>query len=196
MSLRDIEFRIDCSRDRFDSSRKFALDPPQVESILMGDEVNGKSQVAEATRPIKSWIRKKTLNQPSDSVKIGLSITGKVEIDHHIHGLDVDTTSQEIRANEVTAVSSTKIVEDTIAVMLHHPWMDVVARVADFRDFFGQQLHTLSRIAENDRLIHLQLKYKDKLFFPNSKPFGKGCWDNVLFVSPEHKHSIGWCRAE
>ena len=47
--------------------------------------------------------------------------------------------------------------EDTIAVSLLHASVNIVARVAKLGNLFSQQLHALSRVAENDALVDLQL---------------------------------------
>ena len=52
--------------------------------------------------------------------------------------------------------------EDTVAVLLVHLGMDVVARVAQLCDFLGQQLHTLRRVAEDDGLVDLKLEGTNK----------------------------------
>ena len=41
------------------------------------------------------------------------------------------------------------------SIYLGHFGMNVVATVAQFSDFLGQQLHTLSRIAKDDTLVYL-----------------------------------------
>jgi hypothetical protein len=49
-------------------------------------------------------------------------------------------------------------VEDSVSVLLTHLGVDVEARVAEFGDLLGEQLDSLGRVTENDRLIDLQLK--------------------------------------
>ena len=50
-----------------------------------------------------------------------------------------------------------EVMEDTIAVALHHLGMDVEAGVAQLRHLFGQQLHPVYRVAEDEGLGDLQL---------------------------------------
>ncbi len=45
--------------------------------------------------------------------------------------------------------------EDAVAVLLVHLGVNVEARVSELRDLLGQQLHTLRRVAEDDRLVDL-----------------------------------------
>ena len=48
--------------------------------------------------------------------------------------------------------------EDTVSVRLQHLGMDVEAGVAQLRDFLGQQLHAVHRVAEDDGLVDLELQ--------------------------------------
>lgn len=54
--------------------------------------------------------------------------------------------------------SVAELVEDAVAVGLHHLGVDVEARVAQLRDLLGQQLHAVHRVTEDDRLVDLQLQ--------------------------------------
>ena len=74
--------------------------------------------------------------------------------------LVIHTPGEEIGADEIAAVALSEVVEDSIAVRLAHLRVDVVAAVADLRDLLRQQLHALSRVAEDDRLIDAQLKWE------------------------------------
>ena len=47
--------------------------------------------------------------------------------------------------------------EYAVAVALHHLGVNIKARVAQLCDFLRQQLHAVDRVAEDDRLIYLQL---------------------------------------
>lgn len=47
--------------------------------------------------------------------------------------------------------------EDSVTMRLSHLGVNVVAAVAEFRDLLGQKLHPLSRVAEDNALIDLQL---------------------------------------
>ena len=49
--------------------------------------------------------------------------------------------------------------EDAVAVVLHHLRVDVEAGVAQLRDFLGQQLHAVHRVAEDDGLVDLELQF-------------------------------------
>ena len=51
-------------------------------------------------------------------MKIGFSIFWKIEVDDNIDSLNVDTTSEKIRADQIAADAVAEIVEDTITVVL------------------------------------------------------------------------------
>ena len=70
-------------RNRFDFGLQFLLDSVQRITILVRDQIDGDTQMTESTRS-------------TDSVQISFGISWKIEIDHHIHRLDVDTSSQQI----------------------------------------------------------------------------------------------------
>jgi hypothetical protein len=38
-------------------------------------------------------------------MEVGLRIAREVEVDHHVDGLDVDTTREQVRADQVAAVA-------------------------------------------------------------------------------------------
>ena len=83
-------------------------------------------------------------------MQVSFRVARKVEIDDHIDSLDVDSASQKIRANKVAAMALAKFMENPVAMMLGHFRVDIVARIAKFGYFFGQQFNALSGIAEND----------------------------------------------
>lgn len=47
--------------------------------------------------------------------------------------------------------------EHAVPVRLEHLGVDVEARVAQLSDLLCQKLHTVDRVAENDRLVDAQL---------------------------------------
>ena len=60
----------------------------------------------------------------------------------HTH-LDVDAAREEVGGDEVAAVAGAEVMEDAVAVRLQHLGVDVEARVAQFGDLLGQQLHAV-----------------------------------------------------
>lgn len=61
------------------------------------------------------------------------------------------------RAHKVPAETLSEIVEDSVSVLLIHAGVYVEARVAQLCDLLGQQFHTLGGVAEDYRLVDLQL---------------------------------------
>ena len=58
-------------------------------------------------------------------------------------------------ADEVSAKSGPEVVEDSVPMGLSHPSVNIVATVTELSNLLGQELHALSRIAENDTLVDL-----------------------------------------
>lgn len=50
--------------------------------------------------------------------------------------------------------------EDAVSVGLEHLCVRVEARVAELGNLLGEQLHSVRRVAEDDRLVDLQLEKK------------------------------------
>lgn len=90
-------------------------------------------------------------------MQISLAVLREIKVDHHIDSLDIDTAREEVRADEVAANAITEVVEDTIAVRLEHFRMGVEARITELCDLFGQELDSVGRVTEDDRLINLKL---------------------------------------
>lgn len=67
-----------------------------------------------------------SLSSPGKNLQIGFTQFGEIEINHHVDRLDVYSTSEQIRADEITAEARTEIVEDPIAVLLSHFRMDII----------------------------------------------------------------------
>lgn len=66
-----------------DLCAQLGLDLVQSESVVVGDEIDGNTQVTESSRS-------------ADSVQVGLGHLGEVEVDDNVDGLDVDTSGEEI----------------------------------------------------------------------------------------------------
>uniref|UniRef100_A0A182VJU9 Uncharacterized protein n=1 Tax=Anopheles merus TaxID=30066 RepID=A0A182VJU9_ANOME len=90
--------------------------------------------------------------------KTGLCHLGEIEINYNVHSLYVDTTSEEIGADQVPAQPRPEVVEHPVPVGLLHAGVDVVAAVAQLGNLFREQFDTLRRIAEDDRLVDLELR--------------------------------------
>ena len=70
-STKSVEALVDRGRDGLDFSREVLFNLVQVESIVVGDEVDSETQVAEAARA-------------ADAVEVGLAALGEVEVDDDV----------------------------------------------------------------------------------------------------------------
>jgi hypothetical protein len=120
----------------------------QIEPILECHKIDRETKVTKTSRT-------------TNTMQVGLAVFREIKVDDNIHGLDIDTTGEEVGADEVTGDAVTEIVEDAITVRLEHFCMRVEARIAELSDFLGQELDSVGRIAEDDGLIDLKLKAKD-----------------------------------
>ena len=77
-------------RNWFDFSAEFGFNFVQGESVIVGDEVDSYSEMAEPSRP-------------TDSVQVGFCHLREVEVDDNVDSLDIDTASQQVGADQVSA---------------------------------------------------------------------------------------------
>lgn len=63
----------------------------------------------------------------TNSVKICFCVFGKVEIDDNVDGLDINTTSQKIRTDEIATDTISEIMENTISSCLLHARVGIEA---------------------------------------------------------------------
>lgn len=93
----------------------------------------------------------------TNTMQIGFGVLREVKVDDDVDGLDINTSGEKIRADQVSANAVAEVVEDSVSSMLLHPSMAVEARVAEFGDFLSKQLDSVGRVAEDDGLVDLQL---------------------------------------
>lgn len=141
--LRHIQALVDAAGDGLDLRAQLLLDALQVEPVVVGDQINGQTQVPE---PAGS----------ADAVQVRLRQLGEVEVDHHVHSLDVDTTSKQVSANEIATQAIPEVVEHTVTMLLPHFSVDVETGVAQLGNLFSQQLYPLGRVTEDYRLVYLE----------------------------------------
>ena len=91
-------------------------------------------------------------------MQIRLRVLGKVEVNHNIDGLNVDSTSQKIRADQIATNAITEVMENAISMRLDHFRMRVEAGIAKLGDLFGQKFYSISGVTKYNRLINLQLQ--------------------------------------
>ena len=107
--------------DRPNLGAKLVLDPVERKPVVIGDQVDGDAEMAEATRT-------------ADPMQVRLRHLGKIEVNHHVHGLYVDTASEQVGANQITTEARSEIVEYPVPVGLRHFGVDVVAAVTQLGD--------------------------------------------------------------
>ena len=83
VELGHVEALVNDLRDGLDLRAQLGLDPVQGEAVVVGDEVDGNAHVAKPAGA-------------TDAVEVGLRHLGEVEVDDHVHGLDVDTAGEQI----------------------------------------------------------------------------------------------------
>ena len=69
--------------------------------------------------------------------------------------LNVNTTCEKVRADQVSAKAGAEIMEHAVSVRLSHFGMNVITTVAQFCNLLGQQFYSLSRVTENYTLVDL-----------------------------------------
>ena len=107
MELGDVEALVDVPGDGLDLCAQLRLNPVERESVIVGDQVDGHSEVTiSAAAP--------------DPVQVSLSHLGEVEVDDHVDGLDVDTAGEEVAADQVPAQAGAEVVEHSVAMSLEN----------------------------------------------------------------------------
>lgn len=91
-------------------------------------------------------------------MQIRLGGLWEVEVDDDIDGLDIDTSRQEVGADEVSGETLLEVVEHSVSVGLLHLGMGVETRVPQFSDFACEELDAAGVVAEKDRLVDLELR--------------------------------------
>lgn len=123
--LVNVKALVDGLGNRLDLGAEIPLNVVQVEAVLPADQIDGQSEVAVTTRS-------------SNTMEVRLCVLGEVEVDDNVDRLDVDTTRQEIGANEVSANTVAEVVEDAVSSLLGHLGVAVEARVTKLGDLLGE----------------------------------------------------------
>lgn len=139
-----VEGFVDVLRDRVDRAIQFGLDPEHVSLVGFRDEVDRDTQMPEAT-------------STTHTMEIGLCGLREIEIDHDVHRLDVDTSSHEIRRDQVTGLSIPEAMEDFVSLLLIHLRVDVETFTPHAHDRLRQEFHAHDTLAEDDGLVDVEL---------------------------------------
>lgn len=142
---RDVQGPVNDGRDRLDLGAEFLLDPVEVVPVIGRDQVDRETEVTVTART-------------TDPVQVRLGRFRKIKVDDDVDGLDVDTAGEQVGADEVAADAVAEVVEDAVAVRLEHARVRVEARVAEFGNLLGEELDPVRRVAEDDRLVDLELE--------------------------------------
>mmetsp|Transcript_2200 Transcript_2200/g.7977 ORF Transcript_2200/g.7977 Transcript_2200/m.7977 type:complete len:876 (+) Transcript_2200:144-2771(+) len=145
LCLPAVDGAVDGGRDGLDFGAELLLNLVQIVAVVVRNEVDGEAEVAEAAGA-------------ADAVQVRLRVFREIEIDHDVDRLNVDAAGEEIGRDEIAARAVPEVVKDAIAVRLDHLGVDVKARVAQLRDFAREELDAVHRVAENDRLVDLELR--------------------------------------
>lgn len=140
----DIQRLVDDGWNGLDLGAEVLLNVVEVKTIIPVDQVDSQTKM---TIPSGS----------TNTMQIRLRILGEVEVDNHIYSLDINTTSEEIRADQVPADAVTEIMEHSVSGMLGHLSVTVETRVAKFGNLLSQKLDPVSRVTEDNRLVDLKL---------------------------------------
>jgi hypothetical protein len=120
------------------------FDPVKIEAIFPVDQIDSQTQMSKTTRS-------------TNPMQICLGVLREIKVDYNVDGLNIDTTSEQVRTDEVSAYTIAEVVEDTITVVLKHTRMRVEAGISKLSDLLSEKLDTVRRITENDGLINLEL---------------------------------------
>ena len=104
-----------------DLRSQLLLNAVQVETIFPVDQVDSKTEVTETSRS-------------TDAMEVGLRVLWKIEIDNNVDSLNIDTTGEQIGADEIAHCSVSEVVKYAISMLLQHLGMRVEARVAQLCD--------------------------------------------------------------
>jgi len=83
LELADIEAAINVGWNCSDFGAELLFHMSQRMSVVVCNQIHSQTQVPETTGT-------------SDTMKVGLAVLGKVEIDNYIDGLDIDTSSEKV----------------------------------------------------------------------------------------------------
>ena len=83
MRMRKKKIKIRYLRNWFDFRAQFIFNAMKSKSVLVSDQIDGNTKMAETTRA-------------TNSMQVSFGHLGEVKIDDHIHSLNVDTTSKQV----------------------------------------------------------------------------------------------------
>lgn len=124
MEFSHVETFVDIPWDWSDFRAKLLLNSVEGKPVVVGDQVDGNTEVS---KPSTS----------ADPVEVSFGHLGEVEIDDDIDSLDVNTSGEQVTADEITTETSSEIMEDPVAMSLGHLRVDVIAGISKLSDLLG-----------------------------------------------------------
>lgn len=86
-------------------------------------------------------------------VQVDAALRGKIKVDDHVDCLDVDASSNQVRADECLELSLSKALEHSDSLIASHIGMQALVLVLLFIEFSRQDLGSFVGPAEDDTLI-------------------------------------------
>lgn len=123
---------------------KFAFDFDDVLLVLLGDEVDGQSDL-----PVPA--------AAADAVQVDVGLVGEVEVDDHVDGLHVDAAGDEVGGDQSLELALAEAFEHPYALISLHVGVEVLVLVLLVVEFAGEGFGALVAAAEDDALVDDQL---------------------------------------
>ena len=132
-----VEILVDLTWNGENFCAELLFDLVHGESIFVGDQTDRNAQMTEATWSTNTMAtngrKQRQINSLGTHIdfnlQIGFAEPRKVEVDDHVHGLNVDTTCEQIRADKIATETGTEIVEHSVAMLLTHLGVNIITIV-------------------------------------------------------------------
>jgi len=113
-------------------------------------------------------------SRSTDPVEVSFRVFRKVKVDDDINRRNIDTTSKQISTDQITTLSISERMENSISVFLEHFSVYVETIETQLRYSLGQKLDPADGVAEDDALVNVQffeqcVKTLDFLSFFNKR---------------------------
>ena len=98
-----VQILVDILWDRYYLSLQLGLNLEEILLVIVGDEIDGKTQVSKT-----SW--------PTDSVQVGLCIPREVKVDDDVDRENIDSTSKNVSADEASGLTILIVMVDSTKI--------------------------------------------------------------------------------
>ena len=95
-----VQVLVDVLWDSLNLSVKLVFNLKHIVLVILGDEINGQSQVSESSRT-------------ANSVQVSVTIAWEVEVDNNVDCHDIDTSREQICTYETTGLSLFEVMENS-----------------------------------------------------------------------------------